>query len=72
MSDNDFIYDTIFATESYEWLVDIDGLVWGFNSKESAEAFIGISKKALLANVNNMKDAVAHVSLIRRRKHGIH
>lgn len=72
MNDNDLLYELIFSIEKCEWLVDIEGLIWKFNSKETAEAFIGISKEALVANAKNPKAETSHVVLIRRPKYGIH
>lgn len=60
--------EEIFKQIPEEWIVDCDGLLFGFKSKDSAEAFIGIIKETILTNRNKPHSNSLSVVLLGRKR----
>ena len=61
--------EELFKQIPEDWIVDCDGLLFVFKSKESAEAFIGIIKETILTNRNKPHlNSLSVVLLGRKRK----
>ena len=64
--------EEIFKQIPEDWIVDCDGLLFGFKSKESAEAFIGIIKETILTNRNKPHSNSLSVVLLGRKRRKWH
>ena len=60
--------EDVFKQIDDDWIVDCDGLMFGFKSKDSALAFIGILKKSILTNRNKPCSNELSVTLLGRKR----
>ena len=64
--------EELFKQIPEDWIVDCDGLLFGFKSKDSAEAFIGIIKETILTNRNKPHSNSLSVVLLGRKRRKWH
>lgn len=64
--------EEIFKRINDDWIVDCDGLLFGFKSKDSALAFIGILKESILTNRNKPFSNELSVTLLGRKRRKWH
>ena len=60
--------EEIFEQILEDWIVDCDGLLFSFKSKDSAEAFIGIIKETILTNRNRPHSNSLPIVLLGRKR----
>ena len=61
------LYYEIKDKTGYDWLVSVEGLVFGFCSKDAAMAFIEFVKDSLITDLEHYGKRKASIDLVGRR-----